>query len=96
MRNDLRYSGMLELAELVVVADSAMRQLRAERRAAATLALNRLQEIGFAEGVEQQMRREVWAKAIPCSPCSPPARTGRRSTRAPDGSVLWDAARLRT
>ena len=52
MRVDSRYAGMLELARLVEAADSAMRLLRAEpsdaeRRAAATLALNELQEAGL-------------------------------------------------
>jgi TRAP-type uncharacterized transport system substrate-binding protein len=55
-----RYTGMLELARLVEAADSAiLRLLRAEpsgaeRRAAATLAPNELQESDFAHGVEQQ------------------------------------------
>ena len=93
MRNDLRYAGMLELAELVAAADSAMRQLRTapsdeERRAAATLALNELQDVGFADGVEQQVRREVGQCDSELTVLTASAHWAL--LHAPDGSALWD------
>ena len=93
MRVDTRYAEMLKLAQLVEAADSAMHQLRAaptevERRAAATLALNELQQVGFADGVEQQVRREVGECDSELTVLAASAHWA--SQHVPDGSMLWD------